>query len=240
METVFGPRVNFVRPSIDVAFRSAARVFGARAVGVVLSGSLDDGAAGLLTIKRAGGVAIVQDPAEAIETSMPLAAAQYLKPDYVLKASEIGSVLNSLAATAMKQQPHSLSGNDRNLTNEQITKDLEAQERGERRGQLSTFSCPECGGVLWQVDEQAPVQFQCHVGHGYTGDHLLQAKSEGAEKAIWYVMRTLKEVIFLSTELANDARHHGDEAAAATFESQARRAESQLHRFEQQLFQPPS
>jgi two-component system chemotaxis response regulator CheB len=252
METLFGPRVNFARPSIDVTFRSAARAYGRRVIGVVLSGGLDDGTAGLLAIKRAGGVAIVQDPFEAQEASMPLTAARYLNPDYVLKAAEIGSVLNSLAFRAMSQHissadvvsgsPSPESAVERQSpkeTTQRIQDDLAKQERGERRGRTATFSCPECGGVLWEADEEGPRQFQCHVGHRYTGEHLVRAKSEDVEKAVWQVMRTLKEVMLLSTELAAEAKAQGNAAASVTFDRQARRAEAQLHQLEQQLMHPP-
>ena len=127
---------------------------------------------------------------------------------------------------------------ERGERDEPIARDLAAQTRNERRGQLSTFSCPECGGVLWQLDEEGPLQFKCHVGHGYTGENLLQQKAESVEKATWHVMRSLKEVMLLSTELAAHARQQGNGQAAQTFESQARRAEEQLHRMEKRLLHP--
>jgi two-component system chemotaxis response regulator CheB len=225
-----------------VTFRSAAKAFGPRVIGVILSGYLDDGTAGLLAIKRAGGIAVVQDPSEAEVASMPLSAIRYAEPDHVLPESAIGAALNALvreaAATASNQPEATMPENIDSGQAGPIGEDIGEQERDERRGQPSVFTCPECGGVLWQVDEEGPPQFRCHIGHGYTGEYLSQQKVELVEKSIWYVMRSLKELMFLSVELATHARNAGDPTAAKHFEMQSRHAERQLSRLEQELLGP--
>jgi two-component system chemotaxis response regulator CheB len=242
MEVIYGTQVNFSRPCIDVTFRSAARAFGPRVIGVVLSGHLDDGTAGLLAIKRAGGVAVVQDPGEAEAESMPRSAVWYARPDHVLHGSAIGPALNALVRDAVAAASNPLEVTmPENIDNDPsapIGKDIAGQERDERRGKPSVFTCPECGGVLWQLDDEGPPQFRCHIGHGCTGAHLSHQKAEIVEKSIWYVMRSLKELMLLSAELAAHARGAGNAAAGEHFEMQSRAAEFQLSRLEQELLRP--
>jgi two-component system chemotaxis response regulator CheB len=234
----FAARVNYVRPSIDVLFRSAARAFGDRVVGVVLSGALDDGATGLLAIKRAGGMAIVQSPEEAIAKSMPATALRYVDADHVASASQIGPLLVTIADRLAHQETSTMNApTDR--SQEKIDSDLAEQERGDRSGEISTFSCPECGGILWQIPDERPIQFRCHVGHGYIGKKLLEQKADDVERLIWSLIRGLKEVGLLSTELAREARAAGVADSAAQFERHARDAERQLMNLEAQLLRPP-
>jgi two-component system chemotaxis response regulator CheB len=228
--------VNFTRPSIDVAFRSAAKEFGPRAIGVILSGYLDDGTAGLLSIKRAGGITVVQDPADAEVDSMPRTAARYCKPDHQVAASEIGQLLNTFAHERRGHQDLDM-GRDAGEITAKIATDVAEQEKNERKGELSIFSCPECGGTLWQAGDEGPLRFQCHIGHAYTGDHLLKQKLETVERSGWYTMRALKETVLLTNELSLLAEQDGNAATAEEFRRQSRLADSLLHKLEELLMQ---
>jgi two-component system chemotaxis response regulator CheB len=161
-----GPRENHHRPAIDPLFRSAARVFGPRVIGIILSGSLSDGTAGLLAVRAAGGVAIVQGPRDAEVPSMPQHAGTTAGADHVLAVSAIPPVLVQLV-----QHPASNEGDlDMDPIDkmpQRVEQDMAEQEEGKRHGELSIFTCPECGGAMWQVDEQEVVRFRCHVGHSY-------------------------------------------------------------------------
>lgn len=227
MELRYGPRINSVRPSIDTLFRSAARSYGAGTAGVVLSGTLDDGTAGLMAIQHSGGMTIVQEPEDAEFADMPLSVIKHLKADFVLPASRMVEPLTEFANrhSALRVPAVQTEPDD---TVQMIDDDLAAQQRGERSGELTTFSCPECGGVLWQVRESEPPSFRCHVGHAYGAEHLLTQQSEVVEHSIWYTLRALKEVVLLSRQLANYARLENRNDAAQNFEQRSRQAERQL------------
>ncbi len=182
-----GPRENRQRPSIDVLFRSAARFYGARVAGVLLSGYLDDGVAGLEDIQRRGGIAIVQNPEEAIAPDLPQRALQEFTPSFVLDSRAIGRKLVELVGTASgAEKPTELP----------IT--LE--------GPPSPFSCPECGGVLWEVEEGRMAEFRCRVGHRYTEESMAEDQEFAVERALWAALRALEEQTQLSERLARQAR----------------------------------
>jgi two-component system chemotaxis response regulator CheB len=106
-----------------------------------------------------------------------------------------------------------------------VDRDMAAQTNGERRGDPSVYSCPECGGVLWQVDQEDLVRFRCHVGHAYYGQRLLEAQAEALEAALWTAVRTFRERATLSRQLAAQERRRGNGVAAHRFDEQAELAD---------------
>jgi two-component system chemotaxis response regulator CheB len=220
-----GARENHHRPAIDPLFRSAAAAYGPRVVGVVLSGSLNDGAAGLLAVRNAGGVAVVQDPAEAAVDGMPRAALAVAGADYVLRLDDIARLLTGLATEARPDEGDPSMSDPIDDMPDKVELDMAAQEAGDRRGQLTVFTCPECGGALWQVDEKALTRFRCHVGHAYYGEALLAEQDEALEAALWTAVRTFKEKTVLARQLGAYQRGRGDAAAAARCEEEDRQAE---------------
>jgi two-component system chemotaxis response regulator CheB len=212
MRVTRGARENGHRPAIDPLFRSAALSFPARVVGVVLSGLLDDGVIGLREIKRAGGVAVVQDPADAQWPSMPEKALASVNVDHIAPAGAIGALLvelvtrgESVAASA----PPELRRAAQELRN--MTRHVDEQEKP---GEPSPYSCPECGGVLWEMSDGELVRFRCRVGHAYTSDALNAQQADTVEKALWTALRALEEQSALRRRMAERARLQGNNVTA--------------------------
>jgi two-component system chemotaxis response regulator CheB len=213
-----GPRENHCRPAIDPLFRTAARAYGPRAIGIVLSGALYDGSMGLLAIKTRGGMAIVQDPKEAIVDSMPRRAIERVTAEHILPVAEIAAALSDLV-----RQPVTVQGGlsmENTIDAEErleavIAEDFVEQASDERTEETTLFTCPDCGGVLWQGAEGPALRFRCHVGHAFAPEVLLSQKSEELETALWSSLRLLKEKATLTLQLANRTRSSGNGKSAA-------------------------
>jgi two-component system, chemotaxis family, protein-glutamate methylesterase/glutaminase len=199
VRVVRGPKENFHRPSIDALFRTAAESYGPRVVGVVLTGNLDDGTAGLFEVKGSGGVAIVQDPKDAAAPSMPSSALRNVKADHCLVLGKIGPLLIRLAKT--QDIPRSKKGwvaKKRFL----IPKDMEKEF-----GLPTSFVCPECDGPLWETKPGRSLQFRCHEGHAYSPDSLLADQAESLERVLWSSARTFDERANLLRRLGERKYH---------------------------------
>jgi two-component system, chemotaxis family, protein-glutamate methylesterase/glutaminase len=220
-----GPRENHHRPAVDPLFRSAARHYGDRVIGVVLTGSLYDGAAGLLAVRGAGGLAVVQDARDAQVAAMPLNATQIAGADRVVKIDALAPLLVDLVKESLTPARGETVMDPMEQMPEVVREDMDEQIRNERAGELSIFTCPECGGALWQVDQKELTQFRCHVGHAYNGEALLAEQSETLEAALWTAVRTFREKVVLSRQLAAQERAKGAPHLAARFEEQAAQAE---------------
>lgn len=194
-----GPRENRCRPAIDVLFRSAAYAHGGRVVGVVLTGTLDDGTAGLWTIKHMGGTAVVQDPRDAEYSFMPANALLHVNADYVRPLAEISAVLEDLAKEPQNVREEDMS---RHLDIEvRIARGEHALTAGVMElGAASRYTCPECGGVLGSVEDGGPRRFRCHTGHAYTLQALLADVDEHVENALASSLRALEEKLLLLAE----------------------------------------
>jgi two-component system chemotaxis response regulator CheB len=203
-----GPKENRYRPSIDALFRSAAYVHGARVMGVVLTGTLDDGTAGLWWIKRQGGLAVVQDPGDAEFPSMPVNALGYVTADHVVAAEAIAPLLTRLAA----EQP---AGNGATVSREleiesRISLEGRALQAGVMElGPISPYTCPECQGVLVQLKEGGVPRFRCHTGHAYSINTLLAHVTEHVESSLWGSIRAIEESALMLQEMAREARADG-------------------------------
>jgi two-component system, chemotaxis family, protein-glutamate methylesterase/glutaminase len=220
-----GPRENGHRPAIDVLFRSAARAHRRRVIGVVLSGGLDDGSAGLYAIKARGGVAIVQDPSEAITPSMPRSAIESVDVDYCLPVSQIATILTELAqggATTTTESPN--GGND---MSDKVTEVSEESAIHHPETNVP-LSCPECNGPLYELKEGELSRFQCIVGHAFSPDGLSEQHTEALERALWTAMRTLKERTMLHRKLLEHRRNRGEEELMQRLEESIGTAENDL------------
>lgn len=228
-----GPRENRFRPAIDPLFRSAAQVFGPAAIGVVLTGDLDDGTAGLWAIKQLGGVAIVQDPSDAMFPSMPRSAIAHVNVDYVVPLRDIAPLLTRLAQTSVADRAK-LEVPSHVEIEVKIAKEEGALESGiEGIGEPSSYACPKCHGVLLQLKEGSNIRFRCHTGHAYSVDSLVAAVSEGIEEALWIAVRALDEGGLLMDRMADHIRRHhraGDAERLAERAAEARRQADAVRR----------
>ena len=222
-----GPKENHFRPAIDPLFRSAAIAYGPRVVGVVLSGTLDDGTAGLWTIKDRGGLAVVQDPDDALFAAMPRSALENVDVDARRPVAELGPVLAVLAQHPAKDAGGKSVSEELNIEN-RIAMEENALERGVTKlGTPSLYTCPECHGVLLQLHNQAPLRFRCHTGHAFTADALVAQASEMIEENLWNVVRAVDENLLLLRQIADQLRAAGNLAAAERLLDQARAVEQQ-------------
>lgn len=214
-----GPRENRARPAIDPLFRTAARAFGPRVVGVLLSGALNDGTYGLMAIKRHGGTAVVQHPEQAAYPEMPRSALDDVEVDHVLPAIEIAELLKRLALQPETATPGGMRGElgRADPAEEPSADTLEDPPAGEP----APFVCPDCGGALWETRQGGLTRYRCHVGHAFTGDVLLAGMQEELEGAFWSALRTVEENIALYRRLAGHAREAGHERRARQHEEHA-------------------
>jgi two-component system chemotaxis response regulator CheB len=223
VELAHGPRENRSRPAVDVLFRTAARAYGPRVVGVVLTGALNDGTAGLFAIKRCGGVAVVQEPRDAFFPDMPESALAYVAVDHREPLARIPALLARLARDPAPDEGAFPVPADLDIESD-IAVDGAAAHAA-RPGQLTGFTCPECKGPMWQIDDGALVRYRCRVGHAYTAEAMLAAQSEDVEAALWVALETLEESANVARRLAERSRQHHTPLAAVRLEERARRAD---------------
>jgi two-component system chemotaxis response regulator CheB len=218
------PKENGVRPSVDTLFRAVAQTHGSRVVAVVLSGTLDDGTAGLLSVKAQGGVTIVQDPRDAAFPSMPDSAMRFARPEYVVRADEVPA----LVAKLMGEAEQNGGSHEEDAAMERDSENGETA--ADQDGVPSELNCPECGGTLWEKADDDLMRFRCRVGHAYSPESLFSHQLESLEGALWAAVVALQERGDLAMRLAKrmSERHHHDRA-----ERYERQAEDARRRAEQ-------
>ena len=215
-----GPRENNHRPAVDPLFRTAARIYGPRVVGVVLSGTLDDGSAGLLAVKQQGGVAIVQDPDEALYSGMPRNAIENVEVDQILQVVEITPVLVELAHELVEEAKIKAVSGNLEMETDMAELELTAMQNSDRPGTPSPYSCPDCGGTLWELDELGLIRFRCRTGHAYSVNTLLAKQSEAVEDTLWVALRALEEKAALAERMTQRARQRQQNYSAKRFRKQ--------------------
>ena len=211
-----GPRENRFRPAIDPLFRSAAYAFGRRVVGVILTGWLDDGTAGLWAVKERGGTTIVQHPDDAFAPAMPLNAIKHVEVDHITPLKDIAPLLVRQTETpAAEEGVRPVS--EEMETEVKIAREDNALESGIMKwGEPSVYACPECHGVLLQLKEGGNLRFRCHTGHAYSVDSLLAEYGEKTEESLWSAIRAIEEGVLLMRDLAKHfGERHNDEDAEA-------------------------
>jgi two-component system chemotaxis response regulator CheB len=221
-----GPRENGTRPAIDALFRSAAASFRQNAVGVILTGLLDNGAAGMAAIKRCGGIAIVQDPADALAPDMPRNAQAAAPVDYVTPLDEMPALLTRLARDPANADPPDVP-QDIQREVAIAMRGADQDTDGEKIGRLTPLACPECGGPLWEMDDPSVHRYRCNVGHGFTASTLLADQQDALEEALWVAVRTLEERAHLLERMEQDAQQHGRSYSAGSYADHA--AEARHH-----------
>lgn len=176
-----GPKENRARPAVNPLFRSAAFAYGSRVTGVILTGGLDDGTAGLAEIKRQGGIAVVQDPETAYAPSMPQNAIRYVDVDHVVSLTAMANLLVRLA----------------------VSRDEETKPMKEEvlEKVFSGLTCPECRGPLWKESQGRIVEYRCRVGHAYSPLAMAQEHQETVERTLWSALVALEEAADISEKL---------------------------------------
>lgn len=220
-----GPRENGHRPAVDPLFRTAARWYGPQVVGVVLSGALDDGTAGLAAVKARGGVAVVQDPHDALYDGMPSNALAHVAVDHILPMRDLSALLTRLAADPAGPAPPPPSPKMEQEA-EMAELEPEALARPERPGEPAGFGCPDCGGALFELRDGELVRYRCRVGHAWSSDSLMAEQSEALETALWTALRALEERVTLARALLHRAEGRGQKRTAENFRRQVEDAEA--------------
>jgi two-component system chemotaxis response regulator CheB len=223
-----GPKENGHRPAIDPLFMTAAR-HGEQVIGVVLSGTLDDGAAGLAAIKAHGGVAVVQDPEDALYASMPRNAIARVPVDHVVPLAQLAALLERLVSGEDDPPPPDAANGDAREPARHAEApggELDANQRM-REHEASGLSCPECGGSLWVVGHDATLRFRCRIGHAYSEQSLMQEQGRSLEVALWTAMRALEERAALLRRMGRRAREAGRPRSATRFEQDAAELDEQ-------------
>ncbi len=199
-----GPKEQRQRPAINVTFRSASLAYGEDVVGVLLTGELDDGVAGLWEIKRRGGIAVVQNPEDAMFPSMPLSALREIEVDYTVALKDIGPLLARLARGDGQQQRTKI-------------------ESAATEPKLTDVTCPDCGGTIWESHCGSGSEFRCRVGHTFSARTMLAEHFATQERALYSAVVALKE----GASLANRVARQFDADAAAELREEAREREAQ-------------
>lgn len=212
-----GPKENRFRPAVDPLFRSAAHVYGNRVIGVILSGGLDDGTAGLWRIKFNGGIAVVQDPGDAEVSSMPESALSAVEVDHCIPASHISELLLKLTSEEIPEKE--VMRDEKIRTEINIAAEENALQQGALDlGMLSPYTCPECHGVLSKIIEGSLTRFRCHTGHAYSADSLLAALTEKIEDNLYSAIRGMDECVLLLNHIGDHyAEANQPKLAAAYF-----------------------
>ena len=234
-----GPRENGFRPAIDPLFRTAARAYGSRVMGVVLSGALDDGTYGMQVIKGAGGLTVVQHPDEAPIPSMPLSALANVEIDHVMRAAEIADLIVERAAPRAAKETPAMA--EASTPEPQDPADqTQVHSMMEIFGPPSGITCPNCGGALWEVRDGQLVRYRCHVGHQFSPEGLEAGQNDAVEGALWSAVRALEEQANLRQRMAERAEVAGLNSVCARFSRAATESHRQAGSIRNLLFARPA
>lgn len=225
-----GPKENRFRPAVDPLFRAAAYAYGSRVVGIILTGALDDGTAGLWTIKNRGGTAVVQDPDEAEVPSMPESAIRGVEVDYVVPSAVMPDLLMRLTAEEVVEAVEvSMEEDRKNSLEVRIAAEDNAFEKGVMElGELSSLTCPDCHGVFLKLRDGKIVRFRCHTGHAYSPDSLLETITEQIEKSLWSTVRALEENVMLLNYIGEQYAGLNQKKLADAYLQKAKEAEERI------------
>ncbi len=215
-----GPKENGVRPAIDPLFRTAATAYGPRVIAALLSGNLDDGTIGLRRVKESGGMALVQDPRDALYPGMLRSAIEHVEVDQVVPLNRMSEVIARLVGENSEEDrmADDHPGPD-------PEREVQLQDRQVQPGTPSTQTCPECHGTLWEVEDGDIAHFRCRIGHAFTAESLYAQQSDELEAALWTALRALEEHAALSRRMAARAQAGERARSSAVFTERALDAE---------------
>lgn len=233
MRVVFGPRENRTRPAIDPLFRTAAVHCRSQVIGVVLTGLLSDGAAGLYAVARCGGVPVVQAPDDAAFPAMPRHALERVPDARTVTVRELAPLLTRLSREPAPPPPD---------VPETLETEVRLTERAMRNddwfqvpGRPTNFTCPECVGAIQEIEEGGQRRYRCRVGHAYSAEDLLGDKAQRVEDTLWVALQTLQERVEMLATMARDDRARGRTLSAARYEESARETATHVERLRELL-----
>ncbi|MFN7928754.1 MAG: chemotaxis protein CheB [Blastocatellia bacterium] len=224
-----GPKENRFRPAVDPLFRSAAYAYGARVIGVVLSGALDDGTAGLWTIKQRGGLAIVQDPQDAEVPSMPENALREVVVDYCVSIAVLPDLLVQLSQEEVTEEVRMADKREDEKTAIEIriaAQDSAFEAGVMKLGALTPYTCPECHGVLSALQDGQRIRYRCHTGHAFSADSLLATITERIEDSVYSAIRGVEESVLLLNHIGDHFAEVNQPKLAAVYFRKAKDAEA--------------
>jgi two-component system chemotaxis response regulator CheB len=228
-----GAPENRWRPSINNLFRSAAATYSSRVIGIILTGLLDDGTSGMSNIKRAGGITIVQDPAEADHPDMPQSVLDNVEVNFTHSLSKMGILLREIISTTEPQEvevPRDI------LIEKTIDRRVSTRIENLQEFEKLEFNCPDCGGGLWITQKENPAHYRCHVGHSFTDRELLIRMSEVMENTFWTALRMMEERRGLLTKLAKNDQERGYQTTANLHMQRAQEMEVHIDNLKKILF----
>ncbi len=233
-----GPEENRWRPSIDVLFRSAAAAYSTRAIGVILTGLLDDGTTGMLAIKRSGGTSVVQDPNEAEYPDMPLSVLNTMEVDYCISLADMGEVISGITQTSPEEKPAPEDVIIESQIAERVVVDF---DNIRQLGEKSIFACPDCGGGLWKINKGADGlgkvdRYRCHIGHSYSEKDLVIKQEEMFESTLWTALRIMEERKTLLKKMEDDNIKRGFSTFAKSYKEKADAMQLHIDKMKEILF----
>jgi two-component system chemotaxis response regulator CheB len=233
-----GPEENRWRPSIDVLFRSAAAAFSTRAIGVVLTGLLDDGTTGMLAIKRSGGTSIVQDPNEAEYPDMPLSVLDNMEVDFCCPLANMGEIILGITQTTPEDKP---APDDVIIESEIAERVVVDYDNVKKLGEKSVFACPDCGGGLWNISKGGEGmgkvdRYRCHIGHSYSEKDLVVKQSEILESTLWTALRIMEERKTLLKKMEDDHAKRGLSTLAKNYKEKSELLQVHVDKMKEVLF----
>lgn len=234
MHLTKGPPENRWRPSIDILFRSAAVHYSERVIGIILTGLLDDGTAGMQAIKRCGGTCIVQDPLEAMYPDMPQSVLDNIMVDFILPVAGIGEAIQETIA-------------NKTITGVQVPEPLKAEAAlidgtvttigaVGNFGKQSLFACPDCGGSLWEIKEGEHTRYRCHIGHAFTEQDLLRKQYESLNSTLWVALRMMEERKNLLNKISQQEQSKNMHSLAEMHAERARELDIHINKLKELLF----
>jgi two-component system, chemotaxis family, protein-glutamate methylesterase/glutaminase len=230
-----GSPENRWRPSIDILFRSAAAAYGGRVIGIILSGMMEDGTAGMLAIKKSGGTLIAQDPEEAEYPDMPQSVLNNMKVDYCVPLDAMGAILLEKSKDGKENfafaPPEVIA--EANIA-ERVAIDI---DKVSELGDKSVFSCPDCGGGLWEIKEEDVTRYRCHIGHMYNQKELELRQKQALENTMWIALRMMEERRNLLRKMSEEERGKGWARSADHKLERAVDLEAHITRLKEILFQ---
>jgi two-component system, chemotaxis family, protein-glutamate methylesterase/glutaminase len=230
-----GPEENRWRPSIDVLFRSAAAAYSTRAIGIILTGSLDDGTTGMLAIKRSGGICIVQDPNEAEYPDMPLSVLNSMEVDYSVSLSKMGEIIFETT----QGEPEQIAAPSDIIIESDIAERVVVDYDNVRKiGEKSIYACPDCGGGLWAINKETGKsdRYRCHIGHSYSEDDLAIKQSQILESTLWTALRIMEERRNLLKKMEDDNLKKGLSKMALNYQEKGRDIQFHVDKMKEILY----